>query len=456
MQIACAVAGSVPRFSGSAMSETRTDTYGYNACSELISAAKSGGSASVSAVTECAYQYDDIGNRLTSLDLGTNRTYTANNLNQYTSITDVAAAPSPSQNETFTPQFDDDGNQTLIQTSTGIWQVQYNGENRPILWTCTQSNNSNNTNNQTISMSYDRMGRRVIKNNQRFVYDGYLQIANFELSATNSQLFIWDPTEPVSTRTLVWLRCTAVAFYNHDGNKNVSDITSMSRVLIEHYDISPLGSTLGALKPANSWRVSSEFSDSDTDTIYYNYRHYSPMLGRWLCRDLHDSKQLSPIDFDSLESTYVFVSNRMTDTIDLLGLKDKFRDCTPPKIWKTRSDGAEVPPADGCSVPKWAEKLLPGSKDNPTGFSSFLEACNYHDICYSNCNKDKDTCDNEFYTKMLVACLNSVLTIKDRKKREKMHKGCRKWAEIYYEAVSTGGTSSYKNRQNLNCECACP
>ena len=28
---------------------------------------------------------------------------------------------------------DDDGNQTLIKTAIGVWQVQYNGENRPVL-----------------------------------------------------------------------------------------------------------------------------------------------------------------------------------------------------------------------------------------------------------------------------------------------------------------------------------
>ena len=65
--------------------------------------------------------------------------------------------------EEFVPQFDDDGNQTLIKTSTGIWQVQYNGENRPILWECVASDsNTSNSNTQTlISMTYDRMGRRV-------------------------------------------------------------------------------------------------------------------------------------------------------------------------------------------------------------------------------------------------------------------------------------------------------
>ena len=116
--------------SGSAMSESRTDSYGYNIRNELTSASKLGGTASVPSTTEYAYQYDDIGNRITSADITTNRIYTANNLNQYTSISNSASSASP--RETFIPQFDADGNQTLIQTSTGIWQVQYNGENRAI------------------------------------------------------------------------------------------------------------------------------------------------------------------------------------------------------------------------------------------------------------------------------------------------------------------------------------
>ena len=75
--------------SGTAMTEARADAYGYNDRSELTSAAKLGGPASVPATTEYAYQYDDIGNRITSTDLGTNRTYTANFLNQYTLISNL-------------------------------------------------------------------------------------------------------------------------------------------------------------------------------------------------------------------------------------------------------------------------------------------------------------------------------------------------------------------------------
>ena len=99
------------------------EQYGYNVRDELIAA------------DEVSYAYDDIGNRTTA----EGKTYTANNLNQYTAIDD------------FVPEYDADGNQTLIQTSTGVWQVTYNAENRPILW---------EQDDTVVTMAFDRMGRR--------------------------------------------------------------------------------------------------------------------------------------------------------------------------------------------------------------------------------------------------------------------------------------------------------
>ena len=130
--------------------------YGYNIRNELISAAKSVGGddpgvpQSRTFTTEYAYQYDDIGNRITSFDLGTNRTYTANNLNQYL---EISTSDAGLQTLEFEPQYDDDmrprrrrrvarrseateprsgrkrpRNETLVHTATGIWQIQYNNE----------------------------------------------------------------------------------------------------------------------------------------------------------------------------------------------------------------------------------------------------------------------------------------------------------------------------------------
>jgi RHS repeat-associated protein len=39
-----------------------------------------------------------------------------------------------------------------------------------------------------------------------------------------------------------------------------------------------------AKAPACPFRFSSEYLDSETNLVYYNYRYYSPELGRWLKR----------------------------------------------------------------------------------------------------------------------------------------------------------------------------
>ena len=335
---------------GSAMSENRVDEYEYNIRGELISATKN---AKGVKVLEYQYQYDDIGNRIASLYLGTNRTYIANNLNQYTSISNfcgslpsVALAEEGAAN--FTPQFDDDGNQTLIQTATDIWQVQYNGENRPVVWQSVSTNSPihNSSTPPIITMSYDRMGRRVTKNNQRFVYNGYLQIANFDSSATNSQLtthnsqfFIWDPTEPVATRPLVWRHGDSVLYYTHDGNKSISEVVSDENEISAHYDYAPFGAIYrksGGFAADNPWHFSSEYSDDDISTLYYNYRNYDFYIGRMLSRDVLSflpSIVNYPLTDHSwlIANLYRFVSNCPVCYYDYLGREEK-------KIGRTEVD----------------------------------------------------------------------------------------------------------------------
>ena len=282
--------------SGTAFAQADTIDYAYNAKSELTNAV-----ATTDANYTYSYNFDEIGNRESSSERGTNMAYVANNLNQYTSIDD------------FTPLFDADGNQTLVKTATGIWQVTYNGENRPILWTYGDTN---------IVMSYDRMGRRVTKNDQRFVYDGYLQVANLHspTPTQNSNYFIWDPTEPVATRPLVWhnskfLIPNSSFYYTHDGNKNVRDVIASDGAFAAHYEYAPFGAVVaqsGESAAANPWRFSSEFANDDTATTYYNYRHYEPIMGRWTSRD--------PIEEIGGANLFIFVANNVISQNDNIGL----------------------------------------------------------------------------------------------------------------------------------------
>ncbi|MBQ8124537.1 MAG: RHS repeat protein [Kiritimatiellae bacterium] len=333
--------------SGSMMSEARTDAYGYNDRSELILATKN------TEDTEYQYSYDDIGNRITSLDLGTNRTYVANALNQYTSISNLAAS-ALSAGETFIPAFDLDGNQTLVRTSTGDWQVTYNAENRPVLWTRASDG-------KTIEMLFDRMGRRVeyvesangVTNaHHRFVYDGYLCIQRLDATANNliELSFAWDPTEPVATRPLVMQRNGGWNFfYTHDGNKNVSEVVSFqqARGVPAHYEYAPFGAVTAAtrntnitafdVRSLNPYRFSSEYADDALGLVYYNYRHYEPVIGRWLSRDAARFRD---------RNLYLICENRVFGCYDRLGLVPEIIEHepgeAPPGGWQNERVAAET------------------------------------------------------------------------------------------------------------------
>lgn len=165
------------------------------------------------------------------------------------------------------PILDADGSQTDITTSTGRWFVEYNGENRPVRWT-------RHADGTLIEMSYDRMGRRIRSGADTFVYDGYLNIGST----------IWDPTEPVATRPLVWLNDNTSSYYFQDGNKNVTDVTEG---VLHHYDYAPFGTVVDANKnDANPWRFSSEYADIPVSMSYYIYRFFDSENARWIARDI--------------------------------------------------------------------------------------------------------------------------------------------------------------------------
>jgi RHS repeat-associated protein len=180
----------------------------------------------------------------------------------------------------------------------------------------------------------------VTKNNQRFIYDGYLQIANSELETLNSKLqtFIWAPTEPIATRPLVfYFPNTPPQYYTHDGNKNVSDLTDISQSISAHYTYTPFGALLsssGSSATINPFRFSSEYVDDRLNLVYYNYRNYNPFCGKWISVD----------DILAL-NVYLFSSNNPIEYVDHLGLLtkkqlreilDKFLycyDCDDPNNW---------------------------------------------------------------------------------------------------------------------------
>ena len=78
----------------------------------------------------------------------------------------------------------------------------------------------------------------------------------------------------------------------------------------------------GGLAEENPLRFSSEYFDDETGLVYYNYRYYSPRMGRWINRD--------PIEEEDSVNLYVILQNDPMNLCDILGNKREYR---PPRYY---------------------------------------------------------------------------------------------------------------------------
>ena len=296
--------------SGSVFATPDTIAYGYNDRSEVISAV-----SNVDAAYHYSYSFDPIGNRIAASLQGKAWSYTANALNQYTGLT--------VGNATETPTYDADGNMTLRNG----WTQNWNGENRLVSMT---------RGDTRLEFAYDYMGRRVEKKvyygesltkHIRFVYDGYKLIEELDALDNNATLrrYTWQ-SESVGLDVPLAVydaEKDAVYHYHTDANKNVTELTDSAGTVVAHYEYSPFGQlnkTEGVYAHENPFRFSSEYYDSETALVYYNYRYYDPQLGRWLSRD--------PIQELGGWNLYAMLKNNPASGIDKLGLHN----CKPEDL----------------------------------------------------------------------------------------------------------------------------
>ncbi len=273
------------------------DTFAHNTRSELTAAQVNG--------ENYQYNYDNIGNRAAAVEdssgVASRTEYTANELNQYTTVGD------------FTPTFDTDGNQTRIKTETGIWEVIYNAENRPVSFTNTESST-------VVECAYDSMGRRAYKKvtsngtvtlHQRYIYRGYLQIAALDLTRSHHPalwFITWDPTQPIATRPLA-IQLNGIWYtYGLDLTKNVCEVFGSAGNIRTAYTYSPYGSVTATGNVTQPIQWSSEVYDEELGLVYYNWRHYAPLTGNWISRDTMEISNL-----------YSYILNRPIFSNDYLG-----------------------------------------------------------------------------------------------------------------------------------------
>jgi RHS repeat-associated protein len=104
-------------------------------------------------------------------------------------------------------------------------------------------------------------------------------------------------------------------FVSYDGNGNVTALLdSAGGGALARYEYSPFGELLRATGPlaiANPFRFSTKFWDDETGLLYYNYRYYSPLVGRWIGRD--------PAEEEGGNNLYLFVANSPVLQVDADG-----------------------------------------------------------------------------------------------------------------------------------------
>ncbi len=216
------------------------------------------------------------------------------------------------------PTYDADGN----MTSYNGWTYTWNGENRLVA-----AENSDTR----LEFSYDYMGRRLekkvyskglltlydwsLEKHRKFVYDGYKLIAEFEVEDDNATLFasyLWQPTG--LDVPLMRIADNTQTYYIADGNKNIIALKDSSGADVSTYAYTPFGALENPVDgDENPFRFSSEYADDETGLVYYNYRYYSPQLGRWTKRD--------PIEEEGGVNLYVILANQVLIHFDQLGLK---------------------------------------------------------------------------------------------------------------------------------------
>jgi RHS repeat-associated protein len=210
----------------------------------------------------------------------------------------------------ISPQYDDDGN----MTEYGSWTYTWDAENRIV----------KAVNGTTrLEFIYDALSRRVAKKlyqgntlskHERYVYDGMKLLASYNAKSSFAKIntFLWQPFG--ADVPLIMTYGSTIYGYLVDANKNVLGLFNPSQSRVATYLYGPFGqiiSSSGTIAANNPIRFSSEHFDADLGLVYYNYRYYSPELGRWLSKD--------PIGEEGGLNLYLMCGNNVVNVWDVLG-----------------------------------------------------------------------------------------------------------------------------------------
>ena len=141
---------------------------------------------------------------------------------------------------------------------------------------------------------------------------------------------------------------------------------------------------------------SSELFEHENNLLYYNYRYYIPLLGRWLSRDpiinLIETKttnEHNPL-FSTMLSDYIFIVNTMINETDYLGLLAVHGNWCGPN-W---TGGFKKP---------WNRLTQHQKKDVKETVDTVDSFCKNHDKMYGRCERNHSNNECNY-----LKCLNKA------------------------------------------------
>lgn len=288
-----------------------SETFAYDAGNRLITYKQGtlAGNTIPSPLIQNTYTYDAVGNRTAANLNGLSTTYTTNNLNQLTSLSNT------NQNINFT--YDGNGNQTY----DGSFYMRYDPEGRKLADSITGN---------LYSFQYDALGRRIQKTSNgipvKYYYSGLMQTEerNSADSLLAEQVFV-NAFMPLTRKT-----GNQQYFYHQNHLSSTEAITDSLGRLKEWYKYEDFGkssiydslnNSLPGSSVNNSIMFTGQKQDAHNGSYNFHYRNYSPATGTFSQRD--------PIGYADQMGMYQYVGNNPGNNIDPLGLAP-----CPPTNWE--------------------------------------------------------------------------------------------------------------------------
>ena len=274
------------------------------------------------------YNYDEVGNRLTSNQNGTSLFNVANQL-----LEDVS----------FTYQYDNNGNLTRKTSKTPgpFTSYEYDAENKLVRVV---------SNGTVVNYKYDGLGRRVEKEINdgvttkvtRFIYDN--EDILLELDGSNNITARYTHG-PGTDEPLIMEKGGDSFFYHADGLGSITEITDFAGSLKQQYTYSSFGKIESQLDPnfIQPYTFTSREFDSESGLYFYRARYYDPSTGRFLQEDplLRAGNPEIPFSLPALLELppmlhpYTYVQNNpiiLTDPFGLLSCNGRWEQAGSQRI----------------------------------------------------------------------------------------------------------------------------